>query len=150
MFQSENPSDDAATPPAADAGFFIGMRRMAVLGLRFAARAQRYQALYRRFLSESPGFREQVYGHFGAMTQTVLLQMVTTAQQAGQLRSDVSAPLLADVIALVLERVDRLIAPDMPDDAMLRQLDALMAVLRDGMLPDSVSEAGRPAPRPCP
>ena len=134
LFQSEAVS--GTSPARADeAGFFASMRRMAILGLRFAGRAPRYQALYRRFLSESADFREQVYRHFGATTQAVLLDMVVAAQNAGHLRSDTPAPLLADVIALVLERVDRLIAPDMPEEAMLDQLDALLAILRDGMLP---------------
>ncbi|MFZ7132491.1 MAG: TetR/AcrR family transcriptional regulator [Eubacteriales bacterium] len=112
--------------------FFTSIRKKAMLGIRFARKEPRYNALSRRFLTEKLSFRETVFDVFGGVTENVLLRMVENAQLKGQIRSDVSVQMMAEVFAILLERIDRVIMPNMQDDEVLGKIDELITVLRDG------------------
>ncbi|MBS4535657.1 TetR/AcrR family transcriptional regulator [Clostridium sp. D2Q-14] len=112
--------------------FFASIRKKAMLGIRFARKEPRYNALSRRFLTEELSFRETVVGVFGGVTENVLLRMVENAQLKGQIRSDISVQMMAEVFAILLERIDRVIMPDMQDYEVLGKIDELITVLRNG------------------
>ncbi len=112
--------------------FFASIKQKAMLGILFARREPRYNALYRRFLTEEMSFRETVVGVFGGVTENVLLRMVENAQLKGQIRSDISVQMMAEVFGILLERIDRVIMPDMQDYEVLDKIDELITVLRDG------------------
>lgn len=108
--------------------FFTSIRKKAVLGIRFARKEPRYNALSRRFLTEELSFRETVIAAFGGVTENILLRMVEHAQNKGQIRGDISVQIIAEVFAILLERIDRVIMPDMQEEEVLE----LITVLRDG------------------
>lgn len=112
--------------------FFTSIRKKAVLGIRFARQEPRYNALSHRFMAEEVRFRETVFHAFGGVTENVLLRMVEDAQAKGQIRTDISAHVTAEVFALLLERLDKIITPAMTDDEVLERLEELILVLRDG------------------
>ncbi|RCX08502.1 TetR family transcriptional regulator [Anaerobacterium chartisolvens] len=112
--------------------FFVSIKKKAMLGIRFARKEPRYNALSRRFLTEETGFRQTVLDAFGGVTENVLLRMTEDAQQKGQIRGDVSAQMMAKVFAILIERIDKVILPDMEDEEILGKIDQLIAVLRDG------------------
>lgn len=112
--------------------FFASISKKAMLGIRFARKEPRYNALSRRFLTEELSFRETVIGVFGGVTENVLLRMVEKGQLKGELRSDISVEMMAEVFAILLERIDRVIMPDMEDYEVLGKIDELITVLRDG------------------
>ncbi|SDZ53716.1 DNA-binding transcriptional regulator, AcrR family [Evansella caseinilytica] len=112
--------------------FFTSIRKKAILGIRFARKEPRYTALSRRFLTEELSFRETVIDVFGGVTENVLLRMVEEAQAKGQVRHDISVQMMAEVFAILLERIDKVITPAMDDDEVLIKIDELITVLRDG------------------
>ena len=112
--------------------FFASIKNKAMLGILFAKKEPRYTALSRRFLSEEAGFRKTVIDVFGGVTENVLLRMVEDAQAKGQLRCDISVQMMAEVFAILLERIDKVVTPTMEDEEILGKVDELIAVLRDG------------------
>jgi AcrR family transcriptional regulator len=115
-----------------DDDFFSSIRQKAMLGILFAQKEPRYNALSRRFLAEELGFRESVIEVFGEVTENALLDMVENAQAKGQIRSDLSVQMVAEVFAILLERIDRVILPDMQEEEILGKIDELIMVLREG------------------
>ncbi|SNS17869.1 transcriptional regulator, TetR family [Anaerovirgula multivorans] len=113
--------------------FFTSIKKKAMLGIRFARKEPRYNELYRRFLTEELSFRKTVFNVFGGVTENVLLRMVENAQQKGQIRSDISVKMMAEIFEILLERVDRVVMPDMHDDEILNKIDELITVLQNGM-----------------
>ncbi len=112
--------------------FFASIKNKAMLGILFAKKEPRYNVLSRRFLSEDVTFRKTVIDVFGGVTEDVLLRMVEDGQAKGQLRSDISVQMMAEVFAILLERIDKVITPTMEDEEILGKVDELIAVLRDG------------------
>lgn len=112
--------------------FFASIQKKAVLGILFAQKEPEYNALSRRFLSEDPAFRKTVTRAFGGITENVLHHMVEDAQKKGQLRGDISVDMMTEVFSLLLERIDRVITPEMDDREVLAKVDELITVLRDG------------------
>lgn len=112
--------------------FFESIRKKAMLGIHFTRREPRYNALSRRFLAEELPFRKTVLDFFGYATENVLVHMVEDAQAKGQIRSDISIQMMAEVFAILLERIDNVITPDMDDDVVLEKINELTIVLRDG------------------
>lgn len=116
----------------ADVDFFESIRTRALIGTRFARKDPRYGALGRKFLTEDPGFRDSVHAEFGGMSENFLIRMVGDAQKIGQIRADISAEVLATVFSILLERIDRMITPEMDDAQILLAVEELISVLRDG------------------
>ena len=116
----------------ADADFFESIRTRALIGTRFARKDPRYGALGHKFLAEDPGFRDSVHAEFGGMSENFLIRMVGDAQKKGQIRADISAEALAKVFSILLERIDRMITPEMDDAQILLAVEELISVLRDG------------------
>lgn len=116
----------------ADVDFFESIRTRALIGTRFARKDPRYGALGRKFLTEDPGFRDSVHAEFGGMSENFLIRMVGDAQKIGQIRADISAEVLATVFSILLERIDRMITPEMDDAQILFAVEELISVLRDG------------------
>ena len=112
--------------------FFESIRTRALIGTRFARKDPRYGALGRKFLTEDPGFRDSVHAEFGGMSENFLIRMVGDAQKIGQIRADISAEVLATVFSILLERIDRMITPEMDDAQILLAVEELISVLRDG------------------
>ncbi len=112
--------------------FFDSIRNKAMLGILFARKEPRYNALSRRFLAEELPFRKTVIDFFGGVTENVLLRMVEDAQAKGQVRCDISAQMMAEVFAILLERIDKVITSTMDDDEVLGKIDELIKVLRNG------------------
>ena len=113
--------------------FFESIKQKALLGLRFARREPRYNALLRRLQSEDAAVRAAIRECFGDITKNVLEGMIGDAKAKGLLRADISTKLAAMVFSAVLDQVDLLISPVMDDDAVLAQVDELIAILRYGM-----------------
>ncbi|MBN1775369.1 MAG: TetR/AcrR family transcriptional regulator [Clostridiales bacterium] len=116
----------------ADADFFESIRTKAMLGIRFARKDPRYGSLSRRFLTEDIAFRDSVLLEFGGLSENFLLRMVEDAQKKGRIRADIAAEVLAEVFAILLERIDKVITPDMDDGQILLKVEELISVLRDG------------------
>jgi len=116
----------------ADVDFFESIRTRALIGTRFARKDPRYGALSRKYLAEDPGFRDSVLAEFGGLSENFLLRMVSEAQKKGQIRADVSAEVLATVFSLLLERIDKVITPEMDETQILSAVEELISVLRDG------------------
>lgn len=116
----------------ATADFFESIRTKALIGIRFARKDPRYGSLSRRFLTEDVGFRDSVLLEFGGLSENFLLRMVGDAQKKGRIRADIAAEVLAEVFAILLERIDKVITPDMNDTQILLKVEELISVLRDG------------------
>ncbi|MBN1891925.1 MAG: TetR family transcriptional regulator [Clostridiales bacterium] len=116
----------------ATADFFESIRTKALIGIRFARKDPRYSALSRKFLTEDIAFRDSVLLEFGGLSENVLLRMVEDAQAKGKLRTDIAAEVLAKAFAILLERIDKVITPDMDDAQILLKVEELISVLRDG------------------
>ncbi len=123
QFDDENPDGD----------FFASIQKKAVLGLRFARREPRYNALFRRILAEEPPVRGVISECFGDITQNVLSGMIEDGKKSGRVRADISTPLAAAVFTTILNQIDLMISPAMDDEALLSQVDELVTALRDGM-----------------
>jgi hypothetical protein len=113
--------------------FFASIKKKAVLGLRFARQGPRYNALFRRILAEEPRVRGVIRVCFGYITQTVLKGLFEHAKKNGRVRADISTPLAAAVFTTILNQIDLMISPEMDDEALLSEVDDLIAALRDGM-----------------
>jgi AcrR family transcriptional regulator len=122
QYDNSNPEDD----------FYESIQKKAMLGILFARKEPRYNALSRRFLSEEYPFRKTVLDFFGGVTEDVLVRMVEEAQKKGKIRPDISAQMMAEVFGILLERIDKVITPDMEDGEILHKIDELITVLRDG------------------
>lgn len=122
QYDSSNTEDD----------FFESIKKKAMLGILFARKEPRYNALSRRFLAEELPFRKTVLDFFGDVTENILVHMVEDAQAKGQIRSDISVQMMAEVFAILLERIDKVITPDMDDNEILEKVNELIVVLRDG------------------
>lgn len=116
-----------------DTDFFESIRTKALIGIRFARKDPRYGALSRRFLTEDVGFRNSVLMEFGGLSGNFLLRMVEDAQKKGRIRTDIAAEVLAEVFAILLERIDKVITPDMDDAQILLKVEELISILRDGV-----------------
>lgn len=112
--------------------FYESIKKKAMLGILFARKEPRYNALSRRFLTEEPHFRKTVLNFFGDVTENVLLCMVQDGQKKGRIRCDISAQMIAEVFGILLDRVDKVITPDMNDDEIIEKMNELIMVLRDG------------------
>jgi AcrR family transcriptional regulator len=121
-YDNSNPNDD----------LFESIKKKAVLGILFARKEPRYNALLRRFLAEKPSFKKTLLDFFDDVTENVLIQMIKGAQEKGQIRSDISAQMMAEVFSILLERIDKVFTPDMDDNEVLEKIDELITVLRDG------------------
>ncbi|MDD3213725.1 MAG: TetR/AcrR family transcriptional regulator [Eubacteriales bacterium] len=120
--------DDAGTGD----DFYASIRQKALLGLRFAKKEPEYNALSRRFMGEDPAFRKTVTDAFGGVTENALRRMVEAAREKGQIRGDISVEMMTEVFSLLLERIDKVITPEMSDQEVLHKVDELITVLRDG------------------
>lgn len=112
--------------------FYNSIKKKAILGILFARKEPRYNALSRRFRGEELYFRKTVRDFFNETTENVLLHMVEDAQTKGQVRPDISLQMITEVFAILLERIDKVITPAMEDDEILENVDKLIMVLKDG------------------
>ncbi len=127
-------------------GFFESIKDKAILGLRFARMEPRYNALSRRMLTENETFRNVIRSCFGDMTQDVLSAMIQEGKAKGQIDASVSTHLATAVFATLLTQIDLMISPNMDDQAILAQVDELIAILKHGMCTNSAApkdESGR-------
>jgi len=122
QYDNSNPEDD----------FYEAIQKKAMLGILFARKEPRYNALSRRFLSEEQPFRREVLDFFGDVTEDFLLRMVEDAQKRDKIRSDISAQMMAEVFGILLDRIDKVITPYMEDEEVLNRISELITVLRDG------------------
>jgi AcrR family transcriptional regulator len=118
---------------ALSSDFFESFREKALHGLRFAQRDSRYNALWRRFLSEESIVQNEVHRCFGDITQNTLAAMIEEGKTARQLRFDVTTQMAALLFSALLEQIDLLIEPTMDDKAILAQVDKLVSIMKSGM-----------------
>ncbi len=120
-----------AVPPSQD--FFSVFRMQAKLGLEFARIDVRYNALWRRLLSEEKQILDIIASVFGDMSNSYITTLIEASQKNGTIRPDISASSLAAVITMVLERIDLLVSPDSSDEVILSEIDGILSILQKGV-----------------
>jgi len=114
-------------------GFFDGLRRQVVLGLRFAKKYPSYSAFWRRILVEEQDVKDAIFSCFGKISDDAISEAIEQGKSSGELRRDIPTKLATDVISTLLYRMDSLISPELNDDEILCRIDELFKLIKEGM-----------------
>ncbi len=113
--------------------FFEQIRFIARLGMEFAMREPRYQALTRTYLAESHEIKEAVKAAFPTRGMDQMEHLVGTAYEKHQFRDNFSKKFIKDIIALLLYNLDALIEEGMELIDMVQKIDDLVEMLKNGL-----------------
>lgn len=116
-------------------GFFDEFRNMATIGLRLVQRDARFLAFSRRILEEEPVVRERISTQFGALSESVLKDMVERAKASGEFRQDLPTDTAVFVIETLLNRLDALAPFELDEVGVGAAIDRLLDVIRNGVCP---------------
>ena len=126
LFQEEDVSHTSK-------GFFDEFRNMAIIGLKLTKKDPRFSAFSRKIMQEEASVRARITACFGDMRGSMLTDMVERAKASGEFRAELKTETAVFVVETLLIHMDELVPADWDDEGILRAVDQLLDIIRNGI-----------------
>lgn len=114
-------------------GFFDEFRNMAIIGLKLTKKDPRFSAFSRKIMQEEASVRARITTCFGDMRGSMLTDMVERAKASGEFRAELKTETAVFVVETLLIHMDELVPADWDDEGILRAVDQLLDIIRNGI-----------------
>jgi AcrR family transcriptional regulator len=113
--------------------FFEQFRLLCSLGMEYAMHEPRYYKLWRTFLIEKPEIRQAVKEAFPMDSFDTFHVLISKANEKGQFEKSFSKDFIVTIIELLLNNIDALISQNMNQDEIIKVLDELIMLIKNGI-----------------
>jgi AcrR family transcriptional regulator len=113
--------------------FFEQFRLLCSLGMEYAMHEPRYFKLWRAYLAEKPEIKQAVKEAFPTDSFDTFHVLIHKAYEKGQFEKSFSKSFLITIIELLLNNVDALLNQDMTQDEVLKAVDELIMLMKNGI-----------------